>query len=84
LSIGKRFRLTIKGVTYDLSPEQFEFLSQKSFKLPKVIDWNTEQRVKGLIKFRLFTKQPRSYQRTSLGEKVFNAICERIQNQPKF
>jgi len=83
---GERYRLTIGKVTYDLSPEQFKFLSQKSFKLPKYLDWNTEQRVKGLLKFKLFTKQPRSYQRTSLGEKVFNSITERInnQNQPKF
>lgn len=81
---GKRYRVTLDKVTYNLSPEQFEFLSNKSLKLPKVLDWNTEQRVKGLIKFRLFTKQPRSYQRTNLGEKVFIAISERVQNQNQF
>jgi hypothetical protein len=84
MPVGERYRLTISKITYDLSPEQFEFLSQKSFKLPKMLDWNTEQRVKGLLKLKLFTKQPRSYQRTSLGEKVFNTITERINNQNQF
>jgi hypothetical protein len=85
---GERYRATLtirKEIRkFDLSPEQFELLSKKSFKIPTYPDWNTEQRVKGLVKYRLFVKQPRSYQRTSVGEMVYKHITERINNKNHF
>lgn len=84
MPLGKRYQIVLNGIIYDLSPEQFQFLSNKSLKLPKILDWNTEQRIKGLIKSKLFTKQPRSYKRTNLGEKVFNALSEKVKNKIHF
>jgi hypothetical protein len=81
---GKRYRVTLDKVVYDLSPEQFGLLSQKSFRLPKVVGWHIEQRVKGLLKLRLFAKQPRTYQRTSLGDKVYKANIEKNKTKQNY
>ena len=69
-----RYTTTKDGIKYNFSQGQFDILSQKSFKIKKVLDWNREQQIESLISKRLFTKKDQIIRRTNLGDMIFDKI----------
>lgn len=78
---GERYRLKIGKRSFDLSPEQFSMLARRSIRLRKALSWNDHQRVKGLIRKRLFSLQDRALVRTELGKTVHNLIKTRLSKE---
>lgn len=79
---GERYRVTHKGVKYDLSPEQFNILKEKSHRYGLPLHWNTEQRIKGLrvrglLKLSSQNSKSVTYQRTLKGSEILKAITSR-------
>jgi hypothetical protein len=73
----KRYKLTLDGNRYDLSQHQLLMLSRKTRKLTDPMDWNTEQRVKSLVKQGLGRKRNGHLERTKLGFEVWQKIANR-------
>lgn len=67
---GIRFRATVRGKRFDLSPEQYEILTKKTFKLKFPFKWGDQQRINGLVLKKLFRKEDNKYTRTNLGDEV--------------
>lgn len=78
---GKRFRITINKVLYDMSPEQFVLLSKKNFSLKLDAPYVDLQRAEGLVTKKLFTVEYNTkgskFIRTPLGVTIYKEIMNR-------
>lgn len=79
---GKRFRVSVSKVLYDMSPEQFELLAKRAFTLRRGAAWKDLQRAQGLVNKKLFTVEVvnlnAKYTRTPLGVTVYRAVNNKL------
>lgn len=77
---GIRFRVTVRKIKYDLSADQYQILTRKTFKLSKRPKWGDRQRINGLVKKHLFFLKNGSYVRTNLGNDILKEFKAKIKS----